>query len=324
MKNIILKTIFLLIIIAGLATVKSAYAETPSAGDLDNIKFTPENPGANTTVSVQFISYTFDVNRAMIAWIINGKVEGTGKNFTFTTGDIGSKTVLTVSVITADEKTMSKTFTFQGVEVDLLWEASNYAPPQYKGKALASSQAEIKVTAIPRGMKISDAKLIYEWKIGDKNIPDSSGPGKNSLNFYMPETGEETIEVAVSNPDSSTKATNDITINVNNPKILFYEEKPLEGPQYQKELGDTFGLLKPELSIRAEPYFFSKRGLIKPTYTWSMNDKNIDTPQKPNLLNVNIPESTAKGISLIKLLIENPLNILERTEKTLKINFGSE
>jgi len=323
MKNFILKTIFLFAIIAGLSAFASA-ADTSSAGELDNIKFVPEYPGANTTVSAQFISYTFDVNRAEIAWIINGKVEGTGKNFSFTTGNIGSETILTVSVITADEKTLSKTFTFRAVEVDLLWETSTYTPPQYQGKALACPQSEVKVTAIPRGMKISDAKLIYEWKLDDKNIPDGSGTGKNLLSFYMPETGVETVAITVSTPDEKIKALNYMTIRVNGPKILFYEVKPLEGPQYQKELGSTFDLLKSELSLIAEPYFFSRRALPILSYEWRMNDKKIDTPQKPNLLNLTIAEKTAKGASLIRLLLENPLNILERAEKTLQINFGSE
>ncbi len=322
MKNLILKTIFLFVIIAGLYI--SAYAATPSSGDLDNIKFVPKNPGANTTVSAQLISYTFDVNRATIAWIIKGKVEGTEKNFSFTTGNIGSETTLTVSVITADEETLSKTFTFRAVEVDLLWETSTYTPPQYKGKALTCPKSEIKVTAIPHGMKISDAKLIYEWKLNDKNIPASSGAGKNLLSFYMPETGVETIAVTISTPDNNTKAVNYMAIKVNKPKILFYEVEPLAGPQYQKELGNTFNLSKSESSLRAEPYFFSKRALPILSYEWQMNDKKIETPQKPNLLNLTIAEKTTKGASLIKLFLENPLNILERAGKSLQINFGSE
>ncbi|PIQ69647.1 MAG: hypothetical protein COY22_00310 [Candidatus Tagabacteria bacterium CG_4_10_14_0_2_um_filter_40_13] len=319
MKNFILKKIFLFVIIAGLSAF--AYAAAPSAGDLDNIKFVPENPGANTTVSAQLISYTFDANRATIAWIIKGKVEGTGKNFSFTTGDIGSETILTVSVITADEKTLSKTFTFRAVEADLLWETSTYAPPQYKGKTLASPQSEIKVTAIPHGMKISDTKLIYEWKLNDKNIPASSGAGKNSLKFYMPETGAETVAVTVSMPDEKTKAVNYMIIKVNEPKILFYEEKPLEGPQYQKELGNAFDLLESELSLRAEPYFFSRKALPILSYEWRMNDKKIETPQKPNVFNLTAP-SGQKGTSIINLALENLKNILERASKTIQINFS--
>ena len=151
--------------------------------------FSPENPGANTQVSANITSYTFDVNRSAIAWIINGKVAGSGKNFSFTTGNLGSKTELRVSAITPDEKPLSKYFTFQAAEVDLLWETSSYIPPSYQGKALPPPQASIKVTAVPQGIKTAASRLIYEWRRNDKNLPDSSGQGKNTLNFYSPETG---------------------------------------------------------------------------------------------------------------------------------------
>ncbi len=38
---------------------------------------------------------------------------------------------------------------FQPADVDILWEAQNYAPAGYKGKALPVSGSQIKITAIP-------------------------------------------------------------------------------------------------------------------------------------------------------------------------------
>jgi len=285
------------------------------------VNFSPATPGANTQVSANVTSYTFDVNRSTIAWIINGKIVGSGKNFSFTTGNLGSKTDLRVSVITADEKTLSKSFTFQAAEVDLLWETLSYIPPSYQGKALPPPQASIKVTAFPQGIKTSASKLIYEWRRNDKNLPDSSGQGKNTLNFYAPETGGDIIEVSVSDAQESVNAANKIAIGVENPKILFYENQPLEGPQYQKELGESISLGKPELILRAEPFFFSKRALPILSYEWQMNSQKIETPQKPNLLNLTAP-SGQKGTSVISLALENSKNILERASKTIQINFN--
>ncbi len=289
-----------------------------------DVEFSPEHPGPNTKVSAQVISYTFDVNRSTIAWILNGKVTGNGKSFSFTTGELGSKTNLTVSIITPDNHALSKNFSFQSAEVDLLWETPGYVPAPYRGKILPVSQSLIKVIAIPQGIKTAASRLIYEWKRNGKNLPSSSGFAKSVFTFYGAETGEESIEVRVSTSDESVVAVNSILIKINEPKILFYEDLPFEGPQYQKELGENFTLAKKELALRAEPYFFSKRALQKFSYEWQINNKQVEKGQKPNLINLALPEGTIKGISLIRLSMSNPLNILEMAEKELQINFDLE
>lgn len=289
-----------------------------------DVEFSPEHPGPNTKVSTQVISYTFDVNRSTIAWILNGKVIASGKSFSFTTAGLGSKTNLTVSIITPDKHALSKSFSFQSTEVDLLWETPGYIPPQYRGKALAVAQSLIKVIAIPQGIKTSASRLIYEWRRNSKNIPASSGLGKSVFTFYGGETGEESVEVRVSTSDESAVAVNSILIKINEPKILFYENIPFEGPQYQRELGENFTLSKKELTIRAEPYFFSKRALQKFSYEWQINNKQVEKSQKPNVINLALPEGITKGISLISLSMSNPLNILEMAEKELQVNFDLE
>lgn len=286
------------------------------------VDFTPQNPGANMQVSAQVTSYNFDVDRSNISWIFNGKKAGTGKQFSFATGGIGSQTVLRVSVTTPDGFSLSQTFYLGAAEVDLLWETPAYVPPAYRGKALAVSQSSVKATAIPQGFRVSDSNLIYNWNLNGKEMPVLSGKGKNTFNFYTSVAGTDVVKVRVSNNDQSITAENSIQIKISDPKIIFYEENPLEGPEYQKELGDTLDLGKSELILRAEPYFFSKRALSIIPWEWQMNDKKIAAPQKPNVLHLNIPKGTAQGSSFIKLSLSNIMNVLETAEKTLQINFN--
>lgn len=328
MKNIFLKTFLFLIIAGVLIAGKSAAAqeETINLPKLQledfNVSFSPEHPGANTRVSASITSYSFDLNRATVGWLIDNKIAGSGKTFSFITGGLGSSLALTVAILTPNNASLRKTFYFKAVETDLLWETSSYTPPPYRGKALAPAQSLIKVAVIPRGFGLSDSNLIYEWRRNGKNLPDSSGKNRKVLNFYAAERGEEFIELKVSNPDKSAVAENNLRIKINSPKILFYEENPLEGPLYQQTLSNDFALKKPELILRAEPYFFSKRALPIVSYEWTMNDKKIEPPKKPNVLNLAVP-SGQKGISFIKLNMENLKNILERAEKSLQINFDS-
>jgi hypothetical protein len=147
-----------------------------------------------------------------------------------------------------------------------------------------------------------------------------SGAGKKTFSFYGAEVGDEIVELLISTPEGSVVAENSVRIKINEPKILFYEESPLEGPLYQRELGSAFSLNKPELILRAEPYFFSKRALPILSYEWLMNNKKVATPQKPNLLNLAAP-SGQKGTSIIALALENIKNVLERANKIIQVNF---
>lgn len=328
MKKLILKIFFSLISLSllaalGMAGVQKAEAQANLIQTKNFIvEFSPTHPGPNTKVSAQVISYTFDVNRAAISWILNGKLAGTEKTFSFTTADLGSQINLQVSVITPNNETLSQNFTFQSAETTLLWETSGYAPASYRGKILPVSQSLIKVVAFPRGFQVSSSELIYEWKRNGKNIPDSSGRGKRTFTFYSNKAGEDAVEVAVSTSDESIIAENTNHIKIREPQILFYEEVPWEGPQYQKELGNVLSLQTSELALRAEPFFFSKRALTALSYEWQMNNKKIETPKKPNLLNLAIPPETKNGTSLIELSLQNSLNLLEMANKELQINFN--
>lgn len=328
MRNLPLKIAFLIVVAVFSMGLDFAVAQY-EASDLSNlhledfsVNFSPENPGANTPVSAKIISYSFDVDRAEIAWFVNGKAAGSGKNFSFTASGLGSLLTLTVRIITPSGDRLSKTFSFRPAEVDLLWETPSYTPLQYRGKALAGPSARIKITAIPQGMPMASSNLIYEWRRNYKNVADASGKGKKTFTFYAGAVGSEIIEATVSTPDKSAIAVKKIMVAIGEPKVLFYEEHPLEGPQYQQELSGAINLNKPEIALRADPYFFTGKDPLKLLYEWRMNDKKISTPQKPNLLYLSVPAGSLKGSSLIGLSLSNPSNIMEMAEKALRINFN--
>lgn len=134
--------------------VSFALVNAASVSDLYDwsVEFTPDTPGPNTAVSATIVSYSFDVNRAGIVWILNGqtKLRGTGqKTFSFTTGNLGSQTNVSVLITTDTGVDLQKNFSFKPADVDILWSAQNYVPAAYKGKSMPVSGSMIKVTAIP-------------------------------------------------------------------------------------------------------------------------------------------------------------------------------
>jgi hypothetical protein len=287
-----------------------------------SVEFTPDTPGPNTSVSASVVSYSFDINRASINWILNGqsKLKGTGqKSFSFTTGNIGSKTNLSVVIVSSDGIQVKKDFSFQPAEVDILWEALNYTPVYYKGKALPASGSLIKVTAMP-SFPGSSSGLVYEWQIDYKNKPDISGTGKNSFVFTSADvSGINKIGVTVSNYSKSVAAQKSIEIEIREPKLVFYEEGPLEGTKYNRALTGDLLLNQDQVIIKAEPYFFSKGDLKELSYEWLMNSKKVSPEGSPNV--ISLKKGEASGRSLVDLTISNTINILQYAENKLGINY---
>lgn len=286
-----------------------------------SVEFSPSIPGPNTSVSASLISYSFDVNRASITWILNGqiKLRGTGqKNFSFTTGNLGSRTNISVSITSEDGIQLQKNFSFQAADVDILWEALNYTPLAYRGKALPVSGSLIKVTAVPYFPGSSG--LIYEWQIDYKNMPDISGTGKNSFVFKSADIyNKNKIGLTVSNYDRSIVAKKSVDIEIGAPKIIFYEENPLEGTKYNKALKGNVQLEQDEIIVRVEPYFFSTKDLKKLSYEWLMNEKKVIPEEFSNIFSLRKGESS--GRSLINVKINNPANILQYADSSLEINY---
>lgn len=311
--------IFLIVLLTGMLWL-SNYAS--AIGKDFIVGFTPENPGPNTEVIAKATSYVFDINRATITWIVNDKtaLKGVGeKEFSFKTGDSLSSTRLSVAVITAEGEYIRKDFSFKGADVDILWEALTYTPSAYKGKALPSSESTVRITAAPH-FSVLPSKLIYEWKVDYKNMPSLSGTGKQSFVLKMPENFNSVkVSVNVSNYNKTITAEESVSISSGKPKILFYEDNQLEGARYNKALAQEIQLNDSEITIKAEPYFFSRKDLEYLSYSWSINNQKAETEKFPN--SIFLKKGEGSGVSVIGLKIENTLNILQFAENFLRINF---
>ena len=324
MKNNVAKILISVAVLGILALFQQALA----IGEDFTVELSPEVPAPNQTVSAKIISYSFDVDRSDISWIVNGavKLSGTGKrNFSFSVGNIGSKTTLSIVIITKDGLKLDKTMTFQPAGLDILWEADTYTPVSYKAKAIPSSESIIKVSAFPEfysnGEKISASQLIYDWEINFKNKPDISGFGKRSFSFRSSGVfGEDSVKVTVSSYNKNIIAEKKIKIKIGEPKIIFYKDNPMEGVNYNSALGSEIELGENEISVRAEPYFFSSKNLNSLSYQWKMNNQSMEPGEKKNTADFRV--DSGPGSALINLRIQNPINVLQFTEKSLKINFG--
>src|SRR5690606_10591875 len=87
-----------------IAQIDTSFITNPGA-IRDNdiaVDFSPAVPGPNQNVKITLSSFATDLNKAAITWSVDGKesLSGTGKtSFSFTTGDIGSKTEIGVIIL---------------------------------------------------------------------------------------------------------------------------------------------------------------------------------------------------------------------------------
>lgn len=300
--------------------------------DLLDVKVSPSNPGPNETVRITIESYISDMNKATIIWSLNGSValQGVGKtSFSFKNGASGKTTSLVVSILTNDNESIVKEFSWTPIGVTLLWEADTYTPPFYRGKALLSPQAFVKMVAIPDNTGTQNAlgagNLVYVWEKSGTAIQSVSGYGKNSFSFVGPKPYDETsIKVRTSSIDNTVNSETRVYLSLSNPFILFYEKDPLLGVWYNKPIDAEATLNKKELSLNAEPYFFSNEARTGKTastlkYIWSINGSEIPNDGRTITLR---NDTGAKGKSLVSLAMRGVTKTFQSASRNLHINFA--
>jgi hypothetical protein len=300
-----------------------------SKGDI-TLTTNPSYPKAGEKVIAKIESYSVDLTKSYIIWKLNDEVRlnGIGKNsFAFTLGEVSSKNDLSVSIETLDGKTLTKTQSIVGADMDLLWEATNsYVPPFYKGKALFAREGEIKVTAIPfmafNNGQVSPNTLSYTWEKDGNGDVKASGFGKTYFtykNSFLDKTNE--IRATISDINTNVRLNKSIFITPIEPKIVLYKKtkeeilfnKSIENNFYLNQEGDTFIAL---------PYFFSPKNINSSDIkiSWFVNGEQILNTIGKNELFVK-PAEGKSGEANIRVIIENLSTLFQTKEKRVTVNF---
>jgi uncharacterized protein (UPF0333 family) len=316
------------LIVSGVILPFKAKASSPS--DI-SINMSPENPAPNENTTIALSSYTYDLNSVLISWSVNGKNTSSGigqKSFSINAPSVlGAKTTVVATIALADGD-LKETIIIKPSIMTLLWQANDsYVPPFYKGKALPSSQSEVKVVAMPEiknGSKTMDpTNLVYVWKQDYNNNQDGSGYGKNSFvytNDYLDNSNN--IDVTAGTTDQQFSSEASLDIGTYQPKILFYKNDVNMGTLWENILADGHKVTGDE-TIEAAPYFISPQDIRIPTlnWTWSINDNLVNILGfRNNLLPLKV-QAGVSGTSKINLEINNNYKIFETASKEINVNF---
>lgn len=299
-----------------------------SIRDYLDIKTVPQNPGPLETVRVSVESYLSDLNKATIVWSLNGKVLDRGigkKSFSFQNGPSGKTTRLTISITTNGGEYITKELSWNPVGLTILWEADTYTPPFYRGKALLSSQANVRAVAIPDNTDgqnaLSAGNFVYIWEKDGAVVSDVSGYAKNSFSFTAPKPyGDAKVKVRASSVNSAINSETRVDLSLSQPFILFYEKSPLLGVLYNQPFGADTTLSKKEFSVNAEPYYFSNETSETSTlvYDWAVNGKSTQNYGRTITLR---NDTGAKGDSVVSLAMHGLKQTFQMANSDLRVHF---
>lgn len=287
----------------------------------------PQTPAPYEKVNASIVSYSTNLNDATVTWYLDGApvLTGQGKTgYSFQAKGGGEISTLRVVVTTKDTGTSEQTVAVTPVDVDILWVAKTYVPPFYKGKAFPSAESLVRVVAIPHLPKSSPENVVYTWKKYFSADASVSGLGKNSYTYRANFAGNATpISVIVSTPTKSLSKEMSVSVPVKNTKILFYEDRPLEGVHYENALGQNFTIMDNEVTLAAEPYFFSfpSKDQNNGKYEWTIDGRSVPvSAQRKSEFTLGKP-AKGSGQADISLSISNPTSFSQTSDNNITLEF---
>lgn len=307
---------------------RAQFDETNSSADI-LLSLSPSYPGPHEQVRVSAQTFSFNVNTVALSWYVNGKQVKNGKGITeitITTSSIGTPTTVRVTASPPGTTRYDKTLTLWPSDLDVLWYTNTHTPVGYRGKALPVRGSIVTYVALPSlatGSGYYNPKnLLYEWRVDNTLRKNQSGRGKNTLSLPITKSRNvpPQVSVRVYNEESTITQEKRLTISIQEPKLLFYEVRPLRGPSYEQVIENTHKITSGgETRILAEPYYAStKPSFLR--YQWNIDNTNIvSDAEHPETLSY-LTEAGSRAEQRILLEVTNPFNILEHIQKSFRIH----
>lgn len=307
--------------------VSSAYSESTRGGNL-SVQVYPKYPAPSSRVTLELDLTSSLFDGAGVYWEVNGEPTPSGLKpgiLETTVGNSGTVTTITAVVSPRTTQEIVKTIQINPASVDILIDPQTYTPPSYTGGARPTNGSTIGASAIVRarttqGATIDQNTLIYTWKNNSETIVNEE-LGTISTNFETPVQGKTTVSLEVRDQTGAIGAYKEVTITPTSPQILFYEEHPTLGTQYQQILGQK-NITQDEITVRAEPYFFSTSGQL--THAWSVNNTSASPKiENANLLTIRRPEGSSIQSNL-SLIVKNISQLFQEGRASVTLTFGSQ
>lgn len=309
-----------------------------STGTIDgglSLSTSPAYPAPGERVTLTLTSPVYDLDGSDILWRAGGTTisEGTGEtSVSITAGALGESTSVSADV-TGPTGESNITASVVPTRVDLLWESDTYTPPFYRGKALPSAGAHVRLFAQPYlpkagGGFYDPTQLRYTWRLNGNVLASSSGKGKSAALINGPELfGSYTVTVDVTTADGALGGEASASISSVEPRLVLYEDHPLYGMEYWHALGATSFISDSEMSFAAMPFFAPATSASAPLleYAWQVNGGAISSDAAhPNEITLQSAGNGTLGLLDLELTHKTNLFIDSRAEWSVTFTAASQ
>jgi len=288
------------------------------------LELDPRNPRPTSQVEVSLNAYSFDQSGATIRWYVDGALQSEfndRRSLPVETGALGSAQTVRADLTLRNGQRISASRTIRPADVDLVVESTSYTPNFYRGRALPSNGADVRIVAVPHiPQNYARDELVYEWTINNNVALGGPTRGAESYTFtlsFMPVD----VGLAVYTPSGEYVTGNFITIDPAQPEVHFYGTNPLRGV-LPNALASPYTLSAEEITLRAEPYFMPPITLQgNGRSQWHLDSAPIEnTDEDPQLLTLR--QTGGSGEARISYELEYDASFIQRARGALTITFG--
>ena len=306
-----IKIVFLLVFLFFPTGIHAQFNPLSETGKII-ISITPRNPVPGEYVRLSAVNPLMDLERSDITWYADQKIfaEGRGQvDAGVIAGPVGSETDIVV-IAQSDNASATGETLLRPAEVGIMWESDSYTPPFYKGRALPSAGATLRVQALARlalqdGSSVPENEITYTWKRNGSVIPSVSGKGRAFAIFPSPMLfATDIIEVEAVSADGTRGGSARASISSIEPLLMLYENHPVFGIMYNRALAKTTAAKDTEMTFAAVPYFAQAMSPndAQFVYKWRINGRNVTADYaRPSEITLNSAGSSGEAIIALSL-----------------------
>lgn len=307
-----------------------AYAQTPldSYFPALTISLSDEYPTPRASIVASVHSNTVDLRASEVEWYVDSTLITEGPGRTSTNLTVGEADTRIVVVATTPQGVVSTERVVRPGSADILWEATSYAHPLYRGRRLASPGSTVKADARARlldseGRRIPYADIVFTWKKNDAVMQSISGRGRSQVTFPAPQLfSTDTISVEAASLDQRTIARSTVRIRAEDPSVSLYRVDPLYGILFHAALGPSASIPDSETTVAAFPFFSTEPRNPSLEYSWKVNGQRVSpSVENPHYLTINADDSS--GSARVELQLGHLTNFLLDARGTWNLVFNS-
>jgi len=290
---------------------------------------TPERPSVGDMVRIEAQMFGTDVKDSDFVWKIGGKSFKEGVGINRAEFILGEKTKVDLTITTATDITIQKSFEFDPKKVVIIWESRTFTPPFYKGKSLHTSESSVILNAINLDQEnpLTNTYNSYTWSIDGTVKGNESGVGYSSYAYQSDLLGLEPLfKVAItgvlSAKDRAAGKTTGfagesmLRVQAFPTEVMSFEKSPLLGVTFNKTVKPVYDLNASETTIVSYPLYFSLSTSLAAVYEWYINDVRINS----SVNELSFKKKKDNEQSRLSLTVKNLNAILQTRDMTYIID----